>query len=74
MQMEQNGSEVLSHLQQLDSIDEAGIDAVSMLPNTDHEDTDFVFLWTHTKKPILYFNWKIDFYVWGTLPASDKNY
>ena len=43
MQTEQS-NEVLSHIQQLDSIDEAGIDAVSMLPNTDHEDSDFVFL------------------------------
>ena len=43
MQLEPN-SEVLSHFQQLDSIDEAGIDAVSMLPNTDNEDSDFVFL------------------------------
>lgn len=35
-------NEFLSHIQQLDSIDEAGIDAASMIPNC--EEDEFVFL------------------------------
>ena len=40
--IEESHSEVLSHIQQLDSIDEAGIDAASMIPPC--EEDEFVFL------------------------------
>ena len=44
-------AEVLSHFQQLDSIDEAGIDANLMVPPSDEE--EFIFVWklfTNEKK------------------------
>ena len=40
--IEANEAEVLSHFQQLDSIDEAGIDANLMVPPTDEEEFIFV--------------------------------